>query len=145
MAAPAPASLPEVSATHPVVLFDGVCNLCHGTVRFVIARDPAAQFRFAPLQSEVGRSLLRQAGLPEGEVDSVVLIDGSQAWQRSDATIRIVSRLGGGWALVRALLVLPRPLRNGVYDWVARNRYRWFGRREVCPVPSPEQRARFLA
>lgn len=130
---------------HPILLFDGVCNLCHGTVRFIVERDPDARVRFAPLQSGVGRELLAQHGLPLDTLDTVVLIEDGRAFLRGDAAIRVVAGLGGGWRLLRALLVLPRGLRDATYDFVARHRYRWFGRRDSCPVPTPEQRARFLA
>lgn len=135
----------DPAPAHPILLFDGVCNLCHGTVRFVVERDPGARVRFAPLQSGVGRDLLQRHGLPTDTVDTVVLIEGGRAWLRSDAAIRVVAGLGGAWGLLRALLAIPRPLRDAAYDFVARNRYRWFGRRDSCPVPTPEQRARFLA
>jgi predicted DCC family thiol-disulfide oxidoreductase YuxK len=140
----AASAIPADAAAHPVVLFDGVCNLCNATVRFVVARDPAARFRFAPLQSAAGGSLLARSGLAPRGLDSVVLVDGGRAWQRSDAAIRIAAGLGGAWRLALAFLVVPRPLRDALYDFIARNRYRWFGRHDACPVPTPEQRARFL-
>ncbi len=130
---------------HPIVLFDGVCNLCHGVVRFVLDRDRDARFRFAPLQSEVGRALLRGAGLDPDALDNVVLIDGVGAHLRSDASLRIARLLGAPWSWARLLVAIPRPLRDAVYDFVARNRYRWFGKKDACPLPRPEWRDRFLA
>ncbi len=128
-----------------ILLFDGVCNLCNGAVRWVILRDSAARFRFASLQSEAGRGLLAQHQLPVDALDTVVLVEGDRHWVRSDAAFEVLRRIGGGWALLSALRIVPRPLRDLVYQWVARNRYRWFGRRDECLVPTPELRARFLA
>ena len=127
-----------------VVLFDGVCNLCNGSVQFILKRDPHGRFRFASLQSDAGRRLLRAHGLPADALESVVLVEDGRAWTHSDAALRIARGLSGGWRAAGALRVVPRPLRDAVYGLVARNRYRWFGRRESCMVPTPEWRARFL-
>lgn len=130
---------------HGIVLFDGVCNFCDASVRFVLDRDPGGYFRFASLQSEVGRRLLAEHGLPVDELASVVLIEEGRAHTRSDAALRIARRLRGAWRLLGVFRVVPRSLRDAVYDRVAANRYRWFGKRELCEIPSPEVRARFLA
>ena len=132
---------------HPVVLFDGVCNLCNGAVQFILDRDPAGTFRFASLQSERAAALLRAHGLepPAGDPESMVLIDGGRVYERSSAALRIARRLRGGWSLLYALVIVPRALRDAVYRVVARNRYRWFGKSDQCRVPTPELRARFLA
>jgi predicted DCC family thiol-disulfide oxidoreductase YuxK len=142
-ASPSPVAGPD--PVHPVVLFDGVCNLCNGVVRFVIERDRAARFRFAPLQSDLGRTLRQRHGLDPDAVDTFVLIDADGAAIRSTAVLRILRGLGAPWRWLYPLHVLPLPLRDALYGLVARNRYRWFGRRETCPVPTPEQRSRFLA
>lgn len=128
------------------MLFDGVCNLCNGTVRFILERDPHGRFRFAAQQSEAGQALLRKHGLLErgGLADSVVVLEGGRAYLESDAALHILRRLGGVWRLAYALRVVPKPLRDGVYRLVARHRYRIFGRREQCMVPTPELRRRFL-
>lgn len=131
-------------AAHPVVLFDGVCNLCHGTVRFLLERDPAARLRFASLQSDVGRALLARYGLDSDALDTIVFVDATGAHQRSDAALRIVRVLGPPWSWLRVLAALPRPLRDAAYDFVARNRYRWFGKKDACPMPRAEWTARFL-
>ena len=128
----------------PVILFDGVCNLCNGFVQFVIARDPQGRFRFASLQSKAAAALLNgqmQSGpLP----DSVLLAEDGRIYTRSTAALRVARGLGFPWNLSYGLVMVPKPLRDAVYDWVARNRYAWFGKRDVCMVPTPDQRARFL-
>ena len=129
----------------PILLFDGVCNLCHGIVQWVISHDPAARFRFASLQSDAGRALLAAHRLPLDAMDTVVLIAGDAHWQKSSAALEVLRQLGGAWALASALRFVPRPLRDAAYDWVARNRYGWFGKQSECWLPTPELRARFLA
>jgi predicted DCC family thiol-disulfide oxidoreductase YuxK len=129
---------------HDIVLFDGVCNLCTGSVLFILRRDPEERYRFASLQSEQGSALAREYAIPAGELTSVVLIEGGRAYQRSDAALRIARRLSGGWPALWLLRFVPRAIRDAVYDLVARNRYRWFGRQESCMIPTPELRARFL-
>ena len=131
-------------ASGPILLFDGVCNLCNGSVQWVIARDPAARFRFASLQSDAGRALLAAHGLPQGDMDTVVLVDGASHFTKSDAALETMRRLGGAWRLGGLLRLVPRALRDAVYDWVARNRYARWGKRDECWIPTPELRARFL-
>jgi predicted DCC family thiol-disulfide oxidoreductase YuxK len=128
----------------PVILFDGVCNFCARSVRFVIERDPRGVFRFAPLQSDTGRRLLREHGLDETAMGSFVLVDGPGAWRESDAALRVCKQLRGPWSFLALLVVIPRLLRDPVYRFVARNRLRWFGKSDQCLVPSPELRSRFL-
>ncbi len=127
-----------------ILLFDGVCNLCNGSVQWVIARDPHARFRFASLQSDAGRALLARHGLPADALDTVVLVDGDARYTKSDAAIEVARRLGGPYRLAAAAKLVPRPLRDAVYDWVARNRYARWGRSDACWVPTPELRDRFL-
>jgi predicted DCC family thiol-disulfide oxidoreductase YuxK len=126
-----------------VLLFDGVCTLCNGFVQFVIQRDPAGRFQFATLQSDAARRLLQAA--PQPVPDTLVLVENGRVFLRSTAALRVVRGLRFPWPLAFVLVVVPRPLRDWVYDIVARNRYRWFGRRDVCMVPTPELRARFLS
>lgn len=128
----------------PVLLFDGVCNLCDASVQWVLKRDRKAQFRFAALQSGIGRQLLAEHGMNPDAFDSVVLIDGDRVFTRSDAALEILRRLGGFWACWSVFQWIPRPLRDAVYNWVARNRYRWFGREDACHLPRPEWKSRFL-
>jgi predicted DCC family thiol-disulfide oxidoreductase YuxK len=126
------------------VLFDGVCNLCNGFVQFVIPRDPAGYFRFAALNSEAAARVLSTARHDGPIVDSMVLVEDGAAYVRSAAALRIARRLGFPWVLAYGLMIVPRPLRDAIYDLVARRRYGWFGRRETCMVPGPGVRDRFL-
>jgi predicted DCC family thiol-disulfide oxidoreductase YuxK len=135
-----------INSTAPIILFDGVCNLCQWAVRFIIERDPGAIFRFASLQSEVGQRLLAEHGLTiSPDPDSIVLIAGGRAYTHTDAALRIARRLSGPWPLLWVFIGLPRALRDPVYRFIARNRYRWFGRQETCWMPTPALRARFLS
>lgn len=127
-----------------VVLYDGGCGLCCRSAEFIAKRDPGRRFRLAPLDSDEARALLAAHGLPPGETDTVVLIEGNRASTRSTAALRIARGLRAPWPLAGALLVVPRPLRDWAYGVVARNRRRWFGGAESCPAPSRELRARRL-
>ncbi len=129
-----------------IVLFDGGCNLCNGSVLFIIDRDPGAYFRFAALQSDVGRDVLAGVGraIPAGDPDSIVLVENGRVYERSTAALRIVRRLRGAWKLAWLFVIVPRPLRDLVYRLVARNRYRWFGRTAECRIPPPALRSRLL-
>ena len=128
-----------------VLLFDGECNLCNGSVKFIIDHDPHGRYKFAPLQSAAGRTLMRAHDLNPDQLGSVVLIEGKAAHLKSDAALRVAGGLGGAWSLVYALIFVPRFIRDAVYMFVARNRYRWFGKRDECVVPTPEVRGRFLS
>ena len=127
-----------------IVLFDGVCNLCNGAVQFIISRDPEGRFAFASLQSAAGQARLRRLGLSTNEFDTFVLVEGGNAYTRSTAALRIARQLPGAWRLLYALMIVPRPVRDWVYGLVARNRYRLFGRRDSCMLPTPELKAKFL-
>jgi len=128
----------------PVVLFDGVCNLCNSSVQFILKRDKKKQFLFASLQGKAGQALLRQFNLPVNELFSFILVDGDRYYVRSTAVLQMLKRLGGGWRLLYAFIIIPRFIRDAVYNWIARNRYKWFGKQESCWVPTPELRSRFL-
>jgi predicted DCC family thiol-disulfide oxidoreductase YuxK len=136
--------MPPPTDEHPVILFDGVCNLCSGFVNFVIARDKQARFRFAAVQSAVGRQILAELGRPLDDWDSNVLLDHGAAYVKSAAFLRIVQQLSGAWPVLALGRVLPLALRDWLYDRVARNRYRLFGQRPSCMIPAPDIRARFL-
>jgi predicted DCC family thiol-disulfide oxidoreductase YuxK len=129
----------------PVLLFDGVCNLCSGSVRFVVDHDPEGRFRFAPLQSEVAREMLDEVGFDDYDFGTVVLVDGDDYYTKSEAALRVARGLDSPWSLLGALRVVPRPVRDFVYDLVARYRYDVFGKRDQCMVPTPELSERFLA
>lgn len=133
-----------MSANHPVILFDGVCNLCHGAVFFIIHRDRNARFRFAALQSDAGRRLLGVA-VASGDPDSIILLEDGLRYDQSTAALRIARQLDGLWPVLYVFVLLPRPIRDAIYRWIARHRYHWFGRQDRCLVPTPEVKSRFLA
>lgn len=125
-------------------MFDGVCNLCNGVVRFVVDHDRHGLVSFAPLDSPVGRALLAHFDLPTESFDSVVVIDRGRAYRKSEAAVRLARYLRFPWSLAAAGRVVPREVRDVVYDLVADNRYRVFGRKDRCPIPEPGVRERFL-
>lgn len=135
------------SGEHDLVLFDGVCNLCNASVNYVLDRDPAGRFQFAPLQGETARARLAALGkpLPQGDPESIVLVSGGRVFEESTAALRIARRLSGPVKLLAVFLVVPRPIRDLVYRFIARRRYRWFGRSAECRRPTPAVKARFLA
>ena len=135
---------PMEPPAHPIVLFDGVCNLCSGAVQFIIKRDPAGRFRFASLQSPLGEELLARFGIDRDVTDSVILVEGDRCYQESDAALRVARGMKGAWKALAVFRLIPRPLRDAVYRLIARNRYRWFGKQESCWLPTPELRGRFL-
>ncbi len=128
----------------PVLLFDGVCNLCNGVVQFVIKRDPAAKISFSSLQSDYGQSLLKQHNLPTDDFETFVLVEDGKYFQKSTAALKLMKSLGGGWQLLYAFMIIPAPIRDFFYSLVANNRYKLFGRSDECWLPSPELKARFL-
>ncbi|MCA9984264.1 MAG: thiol-disulfide oxidoreductase DCC family protein [Anaerolineales bacterium] len=132
------------AADGPILLFDGVCNLCQGSVQFIIKRDKAALFRFASLQSEFGRAAIARHGRDPDRLDSFILLENDRLFDRSTAALKVARQLPFPWWLATAGLVVPRPLRDWVYDQIAKRRYRWFGRQDECWLPTPELRQRFL-
>ena len=127
----------------PIVLFDGVCHLCDRSVRFILEHDRDARFHFAPLQSALGKKLLEKHGLPPESLRAMVLVHRGTAHTRSSAALRVAGHLTLPWKTVILFLAVPKPLRDAVYGVVARNRYRWFGKRDVCMVPDPRWKDRF--
>ena len=127
-----------------LILFDGVCNLCNSSVNFVIDRDPKARFSFASLQSEVGQVLLNAQGIPSGSLQSVMLWKGGVLYQKSRAALEIASRLNGAWPLMHGFRVVPTFFRDMVYDYIAANRYKWFGKTDECRLPQPGVKKRFV-
>jgi predicted DCC family thiol-disulfide oxidoreductase YuxK len=136
--------MPDTQGPAPIIVFDGVCNLCHAAVRFVLAHDRDAVFRFASAESETGLSLVAAGGSEEQAADSLILVESGALFLRSDAVLRIAARLGYPWRTLVVLRLVPRPIRDAAYDFLARNRYRWFGRKESCPAPDPASRSRYL-
>ncbi len=128
----------------PVILFDGVCNLCNSSVLFIIQRDPQAKFRFASLQSDFGKAQMQRFGLNNSELNSVLLIKQGILYQKSNAALEVARNLTGGWPLLYGLKIFPVFLRDWVYNWIARNRYRWFGKKDACMIPTPELKSRFV-
>lgn len=128
----------------PLILFDGVCNLCSGAVQFVLKRDPGNIFQFASLQGETGRALLLERGRASDALSSIILLDNGKIHTRSTAALRIARRLSGAWPLLYAFIVIPPFIRDAVYDLIARNRYKWFGKKQECWIPGPQWKDRFL-
>jgi predicted DCC family thiol-disulfide oxidoreductase YuxK len=129
---------------HPIILFDGVCNFCNSAVNFTIKRDKQNKIRFAALQSEAGRQLVQQYGLPVDDMRSFLFVENGKLYNRSTAALKVCRYLSGLWPLCYGLVIVPAFIRNGIYDWIAKNRYKWFGERQECMIPTPEVRARFL-
>ena len=127
-----------------IVLFDGQYRLCNGWVPFLLRHDRRGRFRFASIQGEAGGRMLADAGLRVEGLQTLLLVDGDRSWQHTDAILRVLHGLGWPWRLAWAAWLIPRPLRDGLYRWLARNRYRWFGRSAQCMVPDPQVAARFL-
>lgn len=125
-------------------MFDGVCNLCNGSVQFIIKRDKASQFHFAALQSHYGQLQLTKLGIPPSSLQSIVLIKDGQFYQRSNAVLEIARMLGGFWSLLYVLKLIPRFFRDWIYNGIANNRYKWFGQQDQCMIPTPALKARFL-
>lgn len=132
------------SIKQDILLFDGVCNLCNGAVNFIIDRDPKSHFKFAALQSKFGQLRLEELGYDQDEFDSLILLSNGQVFKKSSAALRISSQLKGLYPLLQVFLVIPPFIRDGIYDLIARNRYKWFGRSDACRVPTPELQSRFI-
>lgn len=129
----------------PILLFDGVCNLCNSLVRFIIKRDPDAKIRFAPLQSHAGQSLLKISGLAASEIDSVVYITGDKHFIKSSAVLHLLKESGGRWRLFYGFIIIPEFIRDFFYTMIAKSRYKVFGKSETCMVPTPDIKERFLS
>ncbi len=128
-----------------IILFDGVCNLCNGVIQFVIKRDKKDTFRYAALQSEIGAQLIAERAIDTTKVDSIILIEPGVAYfTKSDAALEISKSFGGGWKLLSISTWIPKSFRDVVYDLIARNRYKLFGRKDACMIPTPELQAKFL-
>ena len=128
----------------PIILFDGVCNFCSSVVNFVIKRDKKFVLKFATLQSEIGQKILQEKNFFDPDPRSFVFIEKGKVYTRSTAALRVCKYLNGLWPFVYGFIIVPKFIRDGIYNWIAKNRYRWFGKKEVCMIPTPEIRSRFL-
>ncbi|MFP4620392.1 MAG: thiol-disulfide oxidoreductase DCC family protein [Bacteroidales bacterium] len=133
-----------LSTYKPIVLFDGYCNLCSGSVVFVLKRERGDVFRFASLQSDFAERLLTDMGMEKDVSDSIVLVEGGKVYTQSTAALRISKRLRFFWPALYAFVVVPKFIRDPVYDWIARNRYKWFGKSSTCFVPTQDESHKFL-
>jgi predicted DCC family thiol-disulfide oxidoreductase YuxK len=139
------AESPEnVEDTRPVILFDGVCNLCNSFVNFVMDRDDGS-FRFGSIQSDAGAEMMREAGMSPEDLETVVVVDGEKAYTKSTAALYVTRRLGLPYSILYPFVVVPSFLRDPFYDFVASRRYSWFGKRDECRVPDEETKSRFLS
>lgn len=129
---------------HKIILFDGVCNLCNGAINFVIKKDKKNIFKFAPLQSEEGKELTSRFNIDTSKVDSIILIDGDKYYEKSSAALHIAKNLEKAYPLLFGFMVVPKFIRNSVYDYVATNRYKWFGKKESCMIPTEELKSKFI-
>nr|WP_121315084.1 thiol-disulfide oxidoreductase DCC family protein [Flavobacterium sp. 102] len=128
-----------------IILFDGVCNLCNSSVQYVIKRDPKDVFRFVPLQSELGLKIIKHIGIDTTNTDSIIMYEPTKAYYyKSEAALKIINEFGGVYSLLQILTIFPKFISNTVYDYVARNRYKWYGKQEACMIPTPELKAKFL-
>jgi len=127
-----------------LILFDGVCNLCNSSVQFILLRDKKDRFRFASLQSDYGQSILKQYNLPTDKFNSLALVENGKIYQKSTGALRIARKLKGLWPMLYGFIIVPPFIRNLVYDIIAKNRYRWFGKKEECMLPRPEWKQKFL-
>ncbi len=127
-----------------IILFDGVCNLCNSAVKFVLKRDKNSVFRFASLQSNVAIGLLKNVKVSDMDSGTFVLIDNGKVYTRSTAALRVCKQLSGIWPLMIVFMIVPLFIRDWVYNLISKNRYRWFGKRDICMIPSPEVKNKFL-
>ena len=134
----------NIPADKNIVLFDGICNLCNASVRFIIKRDRKNNFYFASLQGAAGQELLRKFNVETDQFNSFVLIEKNKIFTRSEAVLRVLKILGRGWKFLYAFIILPKFIRDGIYNLIAKNRYKWFGKKQECPMPLPEWKAKFL-
>ena len=128
----------------PIILFDGICNLCNNAVQFIIRHDSDEKFLFASLQSEFGQQLIKQYNLPSENFNSFVLLQGNKVFNKSTGALKVAKELKGAWRLLYIFIVVPKFIRDAVYAWIANNRYKWFGKKDACMTPTPQLKARFL-
>lgn len=129
---------------HSIILFDGVCNLCNNSINFVIKRDKSNLFKFTALQEAPGIALLKQYGINTLDIDSIILIENGKAFTKSAAALRVAKGLSGGWPVLYGFIIIPKWIRNAVYDYIAKNRYKWYGKKDSCMIPTPDLKNKFL-
>lgn len=127
-----------------IVLFDGVCNLCSSSVQFILKRDKKDQFLFGSLQGNYGQQILKQYNLPTDTFNSFMLLEGNKLYTRSSGALRMLKYIGGGWSLLYIFIIVPKFIRDAVYNLIAANRYKWFGKMNECWLPRPEWKTKFL-
>jgi predicted DCC family thiol-disulfide oxidoreductase YuxK len=128
-----------------IILFDGVCNLCNSAVQYVIEHDKNNVFKFAALQSAIGEKLMKERGIDASQIDSIILIEqGVAYYTKSTAALKIARSFGGIWQLAGVFQWIPEKIRDWVYDYIANNRYKWYGKKEACMVPDPALKSKFL-
>lgn len=132
-----------LNTTHPVILFDGVCNLCNASVQKVIKYDPERKFRYASLQGKFGQQVLNEFQLPGTNFNSFILLKDNQIYTKSTAALKVAKEMSGLWSLLYVFIIIPPFIRNFFYDLVARNRYKWFGKQETCWLPTPDLKQLF--
>lgn len=130
--------------SQPVLLFDGVCNLCNSSVQFIIKNDKKGKFKFASLQSDYGQKAIKDYNLGDENLKTVILIANGKAYKKSTAALEVAKRMDGLWPLLYIFWIVPYPLRDLIYNWVANNRYKWFGKKDQCMIPSPALKDRFI-
>jgi predicted DCC family thiol-disulfide oxidoreductase YuxK len=135
----------RIQDRYDLVLFDGVCNLCNKAVDFIIRRDKNDYFKVGALQDPVVKDILKTYSINENYLDSLVLIQGDRIFYKSDAALKIAQKLGRGWQIFYIGIILPIDLRDKIYDWIGSNRYIWFGKKETCRLPSPEEKKKFIS
>ncbi|MCS4436503.1 thiol-disulfide oxidoreductase DCC family protein [Aquiflexum gelatinilyticum] len=127
-----------------IILFDGVCNLCNSAVDFVIRRDKNDRFKFGALQDNATKSILKDYKINEGYIDSIILLRGNEVFYKSKAALEITKNLGGFWPILYVFNIVPSVIRDPIYDWIAKNRYKWFGKKQTCRIPNSMEREKFL-
>lgn len=134
----------RIQDRYDIILFDGVCNLCNNAVDFVIKRDKKDRFKFGALQDAASKSILKENKINQDYIDSIILVRGDQIFYKSKAALEIAKNLSGLWPVLVVFNVVPSFIRDPIYDWIARKRYSWFGKKETCRIPTPEEKQKFL-
>lgn len=139
-------TIEQLPINKKIILFDGICNLCNSVVQFIIKRDKNDLYRFVPLQSDLGKEIVKNLNLSMPSIDSIVLYEPQQTfYTKSSAALRILIGLGGLYTITRLFLLFPKGFNNRIYDFIAKNRYQWYGKRETCMLPAPELASKFLS